>query len=100
MDLWLQCLLSALAVWRITHVISLEEGPWSACTRLRRWAGQGFWGQLVNCFYCLSVWVALPFACVLNTSWLQALIAWWAFSGAAILLERATGDPVEVKIED
>ena len=100
MDLWLQCLLSALAIWRITHLMSREEGPWAICARLRRVAGHGFWGQLLNCFYCLSMWIALPFGLTLTATWPQRVLAWWALSGAAILFERLASDPLEIKIEE
>jgi hypothetical protein len=100
MDIWLQSLLSALAVWRITHLVSQEEGPWALCLKFRRRLGRGFFGQLLHCFYCLSMWVSLPFAVILPASWSQRLIAWFAFSGAAILLERLTRDPLEIKISD
>jgi hypothetical protein len=100
MDVWLECALAVLAVWRITHLICLEEGPWGVCSRLRRIAGEGFWGELLHCFYCLSVWVSLPFAIYLPGFWLQKFIGWWAFSGAAILLERVSRDPLEVTIRD
>lgn len=46
------------------------------------------------------MWVSLPFAVILPASWSQRLIAWFAFSGAAILLERLTRDPLEIKISD
>jgi len=28
---------------------------------LRKKAGDDFFGNLLDCFYCLSIWVALPF---------------------------------------
>lgn len=59
--------------------------------RLRRRVGEGFWGTLLDCFYCLSLWVALPFAGFLGASWRERLLLWPALSGAAILLERLTG---------
>src|ERR1700743_1209815 len=100
MDLWLECLLSVLAVWRITHLISPEEGSWRVFLRLRQVAGRGLWGELLHCFYCLSVWVALPFAIWIPGPWFQRFIAWWAFSGADILIERVSRDPLEVTISD
>jgi len=51
-----------LIVWRITHLFYGEDGPWNLMLRLRRLAGEGFWGQLLDCFYCLSLWIAAPFA--------------------------------------
>ncbi len=85
---WL--LIGALAVWRITHLLQAEDGPWEVVVRLRRRLGAGFWGKLMDCFYCLSVWIALPAAWWLGQSWPERLILWPALSGAAILLERVT----------
>ena len=59
-------LLGTLAVWRITHLLQAEDGPWDVVVHLRRRAGTGFWGQLLDCFYCLSVWIAAPFAVYLG----------------------------------
>lgn len=83
--------LGALAVWRITHLLNDEDGPWDALVRLRRLAGSGMAGRLLDCFYCLSVWVAAAFAWALAEDWKRGLLLWPALSGAAILLERATG---------
>jgi hypothetical protein len=80
----------ALAVWRITHLVQAEDGPGEVLVRLRRRLGACFWGRLMDCFYCLSVWVALPFAASLGESWSERALLWPALSGAAILLERAT----------
>ena len=85
---WL--VLSSLAVWRITHLLSNEDGPWDLVLRVRKTVGSGFLGQMMDCFYCLSVWVALPFALGMANDWREGLLLWPALSGAAILLERAT----------
>lgn len=84
-------LLGVLGVWRITHLIQAEDGPWDVVVRLRVRAGAGILGDLMDCFYCLSLWTALPFAYVLGATWLQYLLLWPGLSAGAILLERATG---------
>ena len=84
-------LLGVLGVWRITHFIQAEDGPWDVVAHLRARAGTGLVGQLMDCFYCLSLWVALPFSFLIGTDWLQQLLLWPALSAGAILLERATG---------
>jgi hypothetical protein len=81
----------AAAVWRLTHLFHAEDGPADLLARLRRVIGSNVWGEILDCFYCLSVWVALPFAVALGVTWMERLILWPALSGAAILLERATG---------
>jgi hypothetical protein len=85
---WL--LIGSLAVWRITHLFQAEDGPWHAFVRLRRLAGSGSLGALLDCFYCLSLWIAAPIAYGLQESWKEWLLLWPALSGAAILLERLT----------
>src|ERR1051326_1161430 len=52
--------LGILAVWRITHFFQAEDGPWDVAVRLRRLVGNGFWGKLLDCFYCLSIWISAP----------------------------------------
>ena len=83
-------LTAALAVWRLTHLLTAEDGPWDVSVRIRRAAGQGFFGPLLDCFYCLSVWIALPAAWVLHRDLIDGALVWMGLSGAAILLERAT----------
>jgi hypothetical protein len=95
---WL--LLGALGVWRITHLLQAEDGPWGIVVRLRRVAGDTFWGELLDCFYCLSLWIAAPFAVYLATGWKERLLLWPALSGAAILLERVTMPGVAAFSED
>jgi Protein of unknown function (DUF1360) len=84
---WL--VLSILCVWRITHLLHAEDGPGDLFVRLRRRAGGGFWGRLLDCFYCLSMWVALPFAYLAGVNWKERLFLWLASSAGAILLESA-----------
>lgn len=83
--------LGILSVWRITHLLHAEDGPWHVVVRLRRRAGEGFWGQLLDCFYCLSVWIAAPLAFFLGDKPSERILLWPALSAGAILLERVTG---------
>ena len=93
-------LLAALAVWRLTHLFTKEDGPWDMMVRLRRALGAGFFGRLLGCFYCLSIWVALPFAWFLKGDIAETFVGWLALSGGAVLLERITREPLELKIEE
>lgn len=82
--------ISILAVWRLTHLLSQEDGPFDIVIRFRKLFGQGFFGSLLDCFYCLSLWIAIPFAVFLCNEWLQGIITWLALSGAACLLFKLT----------
>ena len=83
-------LLGILCVWRMSHLLQAEDGPWDVVVRLRRIAGEGFLGKLLDCFYCLSVWMAVPFAFVLGETLTERLLLWPALSTGAIMLERVT----------
>jgi hypothetical protein len=48
----------ALATWRVTHLLAKEDGPANLVIRLRARLGDGFAGKLMDCFNCLSIWVA------------------------------------------
>ncbi len=91
---WL--LLGILGVWRLTHLFHAEDGPWNLLRGLRRILGTGFWGGLVDCFYCLSLWVAAPFAWFVGEGMKEKLFLWPALSAGAILLERVTSRQEEV----
>src|SRR5258708_2560705 len=79
-----------LIVWRITPLLYGEDGPWNLMLRLRQLAGEGFWGHLLDCFYCFSLWIAAPFAFLLGGGWRHRLLLWPALSAGAIVLERMT----------
>jgi hypothetical protein len=80
--------LAVLALWRVTHLLNAEDGPWGAVAWLRGRAGDRFWGQLLDCFYCLSLWLAVPFAFLVGEGWKEWFLLWLALSAGSILLER------------
>ena len=87
-------LILVVAVWRLTHLFSAEDGPFDLIIKLRKALGSSFLGKLMDCFYCLSLWVAAPLAPFVGRGALEAVFVWLALSGAACLLERATAAPV------
>src|SRR5258706_10442882 len=82
--------LGILSVWRITHVLYGEDGSADVFVRLRRLAGGSLFGQLLDCCYCLSVWIAVPFALWLGGTWQERTLLVPALSAGGILLERLT----------
>lgn len=93
MTLELKFLLAALATWRVTHLLANEDGPAEIVARFRARLGQSVLGKLLDCFYCLSMWIAAPFALLVSKQLWDGLLAWLALSGAACLLERITEKP-------
>jgi len=82
--------LGTLAVWRVSHLFTSEAGPWDVLDQLRNRLRSSLLQGLFNCFYCMSLWVAMGFALVLGETWKTALLLWPALSGGAIMLERLT----------
>ena len=87
-DIWFKLAIAGLATWRVTHLLAREEGPFLLLARLRAMAGRHWWGEMFDCFYCLSLWVAAPMAVWVGASWLQWAMTWLALSGIACLCER------------
>ena len=82
---------AALATWRVTHLLANEDGPGDVIVRTRARLGESRAGELMDCFQCLSVWVAAPFALSAARRPREAVPLWLALSGAACLLERLGG---------
>jgi hypothetical protein len=85
---WFRLTISALAVWRVTHLLAAEDGPWDVFVRIRLWLGTTIWGQLMDCFNCLSLWISIPFAFFVADGMLTRFLVWLALSGAACLAEQ------------
>jgi len=83
-------ILCTLAVWRLSHLLACEDGPFDVVVRLRKRAGAGFFGSLMDCFYCLSIWMSVPFAFLLARDWQTIAVCWLALSGAASLLFKSS----------
>ena len=90
----LVALLSILAVWRVTHMLQDEEGPFGVFYRLEALIAKlpnkvgGIYSGF-HCFYCLSMWVALPFAAIL-APWpngiTEFIIYWFSLSAGAVFI--------------
>lgn len=88
-------ILGILAVWRVAHLFNAEDGPWEIIVRLRQRAGSGFWGDLLDCFYCLSLWISLPLAWLIGEARGERLLLWPALSAGAIVIDRLTPERPE-----
>lgn len=106
-DLLILIVLSSLAVWRLTHMVQREDGPWRVFERIRsRYieykypipVAKGMIGELLACHYCGSVWVAMPFGLLVAYANLHTeggaiiatfmgVLAWLCSSSGSIFLE-------------
>jgi hypothetical protein len=83
-------LLLVVVVWRITHLLSAEDGPFDLVFKIRKWLGNSFLGKLMDCFYCLSIWIGLLAALYTGETAMQVVLFCFYYSGASILLEKLT----------
>jgi hypothetical protein len=81
--------MAALATWRVTHLLVREDGPADAIARTREWLGESRLGALMDCFYCTSIWVAIPFALFVAKKPAERVTAWLALSGIACLMDES-----------
>ena len=86
---------AVLATWRLTHLLAAEDGPADLVVRFRKLLGDSFVGRMMDCFYCLSMWIAMAGALFITRRPLEWLMSWLALSGGACLLERLTTQRAE-----
>jgi uncharacterized membrane protein YesL len=83
-------LVLVIVVWRVTHLINAEDGPFDLIIKLRKLLGNSFLGKLMDCFYCLSIWVGLLAALYASTDTKEIILLCFYYSGLSILLEKLT----------
>jgi hypothetical protein len=83
-------LIMVIVVWRLTHLICAEDGPFDLIIKLRKLLGNSFFGKLMDCFYCLSIWIGLLCALYEGDNVWEIIILTLYYSGASLLLEKLT----------
>ena len=97
---WFLFVLGILAVWRVTHLLYAEDGPWDCLFRFRNLLGNSFFGKLFACFLCLSLWISAPPAWYMGHDWPERVLLWLALSASAILVESVYNRVVAVYSEE
>lgn len=94
-------LVLTLATWRLSHLVAREDGPGDGLRRLRialgafetigaGWQSETFWGKLVTCPLCLSVWIGVALVALVEVApWSWPAVYVLAVSGGACVLELA-----------
>jgi hypothetical protein len=91
MDEIMKYFVIVIVIWRLTHLITTEDGPFDLIIKLRKSVGSSFLGKLMDCFYCLSIWIGLAFAWYLEKNNVEMIVILTLYySGASILLEKLT----------
>jgi len=94
---WSPFILAVLATWRLTHLLASEDGPGDVVFHLRNYLASSFFGRLMDCFGCVSIWVAAPLALFVTTRPSEIFVVCLALSGGAMLLEGLRPEPVIVQ---
>jgi hypothetical protein len=84
---WFLYTIALIATWRLSHLLASEDGPGDVVFHLRRYLATSFFGRLMDCFGCVSLWVAAPLAFFVTLRPVEFLVVWLALSGGAMLLE-------------
>lgn len=76
--------LATVAAYRVAYLVVRDEGPFSLFARIRGRidANQRTWiGRGLNCLICVSFWMTLIVALLLQAS----LLEWLAMAGAIVM---------------
>ena len=95
-DFWPKFVVGTFATWRLTHLLTREDGPGDIVARGRASLGNGWIGRLFDCFQCLSLFLAAPAALWLTTRPADLWWTWLALSGAACLCDRIAQPAVAI----
>jgi len=84
----LTVVIGAMAAYRVSYLITREEGPLGVFALLREridqhqrtWVGRG-----LNCVLCVSFWVTLAVSVIIGVSWLE----WLAMAGLIVMWREA-----------
>jgi hypothetical protein len=93
---WFILLLGSLATFRLSHLLTLERGPFAIFERFRNLmpGGRGSLKELVNCIWCFSL-TASAIVCLilwaggLRMYWDMWVLHWFSFSSVCLLVHRA-----------
>lgn len=90
----LEFIVMALAVYRVSALIAIEDGPFDVMASLRGRVNQSSWfGRGVRCVVCVSFWLAIPAAWIISPPAVSgagsAWVTWLGLTGAVSVVHRA-----------
>lgn len=88
---WLLLVLLTLAVYRVSHMLAYEDGPFDVFARMRGAVGQASWiGRGLHCVLCLSFWLSLVVFFLLYpvVGVVMGVVAWQAVAGGVLVLHK------------
>jgi len=83
-----------LAIWRVTSLLHAEDGPFHIFETVRKTVGK--YTEAFDCFWCLSIWVAIPFAYFSE----NFIVYWLAYSAGAIIVNEVVDRLNNVQLQE
>jgi hypothetical protein len=96
--LWFILALGSLATFRLSHLMTKEQGPLAIFERIRKAmpGGHGSAREWISCIWCFSLTASagvciILYAGGLRLHWDMWILIWLAFSSVSLLVNRACG---------
>jgi len=105
MNQWLEFILATFACYRLSLLITVDDGPGDIFCRLRAWAGRCAAAEqaremehgpcislagLLNCPYCLGIWFSLLLALLVAGDIREYILFALGIAGAQAFLQEMT----------
>jgi hypothetical protein len=82
---------STMCAWRVTHLLTQEDGPHGSFARARRLLSTIGAAPIISCFHCTAVWISLGVVLIVYRVGLEVLPLTFAVAGAVSTLQRILG---------
>ena len=77
-----------IVVWRLTHLLTSEDGPFEVIIKIRKLLGATILGDLMDCFYCASVWIGMVAGIYAGATIHEIVILTLYYSGASMIINK------------
>lgn len=79
-------ILCVLASWRLSYLITKEDGPFDVIAIIRNKLGNNVFGRMMDCFYCTNLWVSAVIGILISSSVIEFFLFAFSISGAACII--------------
>lgn len=89
---WFSFILALLAVYRVSHLLTQEDGPFDLFSTLREKLGQATWvGRGAACLLCVSFWLSALPAFYLARTYVEFALYWGGIAGGVLVIRKYLG---------
>lgn len=93
--IFLWAVAGALGAYRLAHLFTEERGPFDVCLWIRNHLAQDNWiGHGIRCLYCVSFWLAVGSAALIQRLFFvrfhaeEFFLLWFGMAGAVVLFDK------------